>query len=61
MFEVLVEFFRKDDGTFAGTMRTALPYYFYHGEDIITDISSAALRKMIPSMPHEVHFVVRAI
>jgi hypothetical protein len=59
MFEVVVEFFNKKDGAFAGMMRTALPYYFYNGSEIITDISSASLRKMIPSLPHEVHFLVR--
>lgn len=59
MFEVIVEFFRKENGAFAGMMRTALPYYFYDGDNIITKLSSGELRKMIPSLPHEVHFVIR--
>lgn len=59
MIDVIIEFYKKQNGKFAGIMRTALPYYFYHGDDIIGDISTSALRKIIPSLPKDVHFVIR--
>lgn len=60
MFEVVIEFFSKKDGKFAGMMKTALPYYFYdHDNDGIVDISVISLRKIVPTLPHEVHYLVR--
>lgn len=60
MFDVVIEFFSKKDGAFAGSMKTSLPYYYYNNDEIV-EIPVLSLRKIVPYLPHEVHYLVRAI
>lgn len=59
MFNVDVELFDKNDGSFAGIFHTVLPQYFYNDNEFIVDIDLLTLRRMIPDFPQEVHYLVR--